>query len=182
MCHGSMSQVYLSILLALVSLISNDPLRYTVVGLTASLGVLYAVHLKRPSVQLNQLEDIVKQTEEIIQGAKLFSSRDFLSLTDSGVRLLEIKRSASMIKCRILNTDSSSWKKYRLLSRDIANCAVRTKKIRTAVQLIIEAEHQRKFTEDIDATEAVLTSAQFRPGVPLYQINACYCDHESYRV
>ncbi|KAJ6585435.1 hypothetical protein B0H19DRAFT_1250267 [Mycena capillaripes] len=150
----------------------NDTLRYAALGLVASLGLIYAMHLKRPSVQLGRLDAALKTTEAIIQEARAHCPRDFLSLTDARVRLLEIKRSTSMIQCRLLETNTFNWKKYRLLSRDIADCAKYAKKIRTTVQLIIEAERQRKFTEDINATEISLTSARYPgSGIPGYQAN-----------
>jgi hypothetical protein len=40
-----------------------------------------------------------------------------------------------MIQCRLLETETLGWKKYRLLSRDIAHCAMGVKKIRTTVQV-----------------------------------------------
>ncbi|KAJ7835505.1 hypothetical protein B0H13DRAFT_1913543 [Mycena leptocephala] len=132
--------------------------------LGSGLGLVYAINLKRPSVQLRQLEDTVKTTDEIIGNAKAHCPRDLLSLTEQGVRLLKIKRSASMIQCRILETDTLSWKRYRALSRDIGDCAKGVKKIRTTVQLIAEAERQRKFTEDINATGNILTCVR-SPGM-----------------
>ncbi|KAJ6585470.1 hypothetical protein B0H19DRAFT_1227885 [Mycena capillaripes] len=105
-----------SILLGSLSLIPNDRLRYTALGLVVGVGLIYVIQLKRLSVQLSQLEDMIKQTEETIRDAK----------------------------------------KYRLLSRDIADCAKGVKKIRTAVQLIVEAERQRQLTEDINAKETIL--------------------------
>lgn len=40
-----------------------------------------------------------------------------------------------MTQCRILESDTITWKKYRLLSRDIADCAESVKKVRTSVQV-----------------------------------------------
>ncbi|KAJ7835492.1 hypothetical protein B0H13DRAFT_1913529 [Mycena leptocephala] len=47
-------------------------------------------------------------------------------------------------------------RKYRALSRDIDDCAKVVRKIKTAVQLIVEAERQHKFAEDINATKLIL--------------------------
>lgn len=82
-------QLRSSILLGSLSLIPNDTLRYTALGLTTGLCLIYAINLKRPSVQLSQLEDAAKNTEEIIRDAKVVCSRDLLSLTEEGVRLLK---------------------------------------------------------------------------------------------
>ncbi|KAJ7921295.1 hypothetical protein B0H13DRAFT_1866897 [Mycena leptocephala] len=155
----NVAQLLPSMFIGSLSLIPNDTLRYSVL-LTAGLGLIYVLHLERPSVQLRQLDDTINKTEEIIQNAKALCSRDLLRLIAEGVRLLEIQRSASIIQCRILETNTFTWKKYRLLSRVIADCTKGVKKIRITVQLIVEAERQRKFTDDINATEAFLRSVQ----------------------
>ncbi|KAJ7141476.1 hypothetical protein C8R44DRAFT_974973 [Mycena epipterygia] len=175
--HDSLVSQLPSILLGSLSLISNDTLRYTLLVITACLTLFSIVHLKRPSTQLRQLEDMIKKTEEIIREAKSYCARDVLHLAEKGVRLLEVKRSASMIQCRILETDALTWTKYRVLSQDITDCAKIVKNIRIAVQLIVEAEHQRKFTEDINETESILTGvrspsrlgAVYQPNAHLHQ-------------
>jgi hypothetical protein len=48
-----------------------------------------SLYLERPSVQLSQLDDTIKKTEETIQDAKAVCSRDLLRLTAEGGRLLE---------------------------------------------------------------------------------------------
>jgi hypothetical protein len=70
-------------------LIPNGTLRYTALALTTGLCLIYAINLKRPSVQISQLEDTAKKTEEIIRDAKVVCLRDLLSLTEEGVRLLK---------------------------------------------------------------------------------------------
>ncbi|KAJ7490463.1 hypothetical protein FB451DRAFT_1552179, partial [Mycena latifolia] len=157
-----LSQLQSSMLLGALSLIPNNALRYTLLVISACLALLYAVHLKRPSDKLRQLEDIVQKTEEIIRDAKLYCARDFLSLAEMGVRLLEVKRSASMIKCRLLETTTLTWKKYRLFSRDISDCVKIVMNIQTTVELIVEAELQRRYTDDINETEIILR-ANVRP-------------------
>ncbi|KAJ7441422.1 hypothetical protein FB451DRAFT_1441280 [Mycena latifolia] len=151
------SQLQSSLLLGALSLIPNNALRYTLL-IAACAALFYVIHLKRPSTQLNQLEDTIQQTEEIIRDAKLHCPRDLLSLTEGGLRVLEVKRSASVMQCRLLETTTFTWKKYRILSRDISNCARHVEKIRTADQLIVEAERQRKYTDDINETQAMLAS------------------------
>ncbi|KAJ7141477.1 hypothetical protein C8R44DRAFT_867097 [Mycena epipterygia] len=148
------------ILLESLSLIPNHALRYTLLGITACLTLLYVVHLKRPPTQLRELEDVIKETEGIIRDAKLYCARDLLALAEKGVRLLEVKRSESMIQCRILEANTLTWNQYRVLSRDIVECVKTVKNIQTTVQLIVEAERQRKFTADINETETIVTSVQ----------------------
>ncbi|KAJ7606574.1 hypothetical protein DFH06DRAFT_1486818 [Mycena polygramma] len=162
MCDN-VPQLLSSILLGSLSLIPNDTLRLAALGLTGGLGLFYVIHVNGPSTQLSQLEDMAKKVDELIRYAKDRCPRDELGLTQEGVRLLEIKRSASTIRCNILESNALTWKKYRLVSRDIANCIKGVRKIRTAVQLIVEAERQRKFTEDIDAKETLLSGVRL-PG------------------
>ncbi|KAJ7133596.1 hypothetical protein C8R44DRAFT_730723 [Mycena epipterygia] len=181
MRDNHVSQLQSSILLATLSLIPNDALRYTLLLVTACLTLLYVIQFKRPSSQLRQLENTVKQTEEIIGDAKLYCPRDLLSLAEEGVRLLKVKRSASMIQCRMLEVDTLTWKKYRVLSRDIADCSNSIKKIQIAVQLILEAERQHKFTQGINETEPILAGARSPAGTSGFQTNASYLQ-QSYSV
>lgn len=88
MCNN-FSQLLSSILLGSLSLIPNDRFRYTALGVTAGLALIYAVHTKRPSVQLGQLENVIRKANEIIRDAKSFCPRDLLSLTTEGLRLVE---------------------------------------------------------------------------------------------
>ncbi|KAK7048731.1 hypothetical protein R3P38DRAFT_2871180 [Favolaschia claudopus] len=165
-----MSQLQSSLLLGALSLIPNDTLRYTAIGLAAGAGIGYAVHLKRPSIQLNRLEIFIKGTEEIILAAKGSCLRDVLSLAEESIKLLEVKRSASVIQCRILDVNRLTWKQYRILCRDIIQAVERVKRVRTTVQLIVEAERQRKFTEDIATTQTVLARTT-SPSVAGYSVS-----------
>lgn len=88
MCNN-FSQLLSSILLGSLSLIPNDRFRYTALGVAAGLALIYAVHMKRPSVQLGQLESVIWKADEIIRDAKSFCPRDLLSLTAEGLRLVE---------------------------------------------------------------------------------------------
>ncbi|KAJ7490576.1 hypothetical protein FB451DRAFT_622273 [Mycena latifolia] len=152
------TQLVVSILLAFLALIPDNTLRYVALGITVCLAVIYVISIKRPSTLLHQLKETIEATDEIIRRAKSQCPRDHLSLAQEGVRLLQIKRSASMITCRILETERLTWGKYWLFSRDIAQCIRSVKAIRTSVQLIIEAECQRKLAEDISETEGMLAT------------------------
>ncbi|KAJ7643730.1 hypothetical protein FB45DRAFT_1020548 [Roridomyces roridus] len=50
-----------------------------------------------------------------------------------------------------------TWKKYHLISKDIAIYAKDAKRIKAAVELIVEIERQRRLTEDINETETLLS-------------------------
>ncbi|KAJ7430997.1 hypothetical protein FB451DRAFT_1198474 [Mycena latifolia] len=48
-----------------------------------------------------------------------------------------------------------TWDKYRLFARDVAECTL-AKAIRTTARLIVEAERQRKLTEEISEAQLIL--------------------------
>ncbi|KAJ7490524.1 hypothetical protein FB451DRAFT_1361372 [Mycena latifolia] len=154
------AQLTVSILLWLMSFIPHTVLRYTLLAITTCLALLCTIRLKRPSTQLSHLEHIVQKTEGTILDAKSHCARDHANLLEKWAELLKVKRSASKIQSRMLETNTTTWTEYRLLSDDISDCAKSVKEIRTAVQLIVEAERQRKYTEDINKTEAILTSVR----------------------
>ncbi|KAJ7351293.1 hypothetical protein DFH08DRAFT_806020 [Mycena albidolilacea] len=57
-----------------------------------------------------------------------------------------VAKKASSIRCCILNSESESfsWNRFRMLSSDIRERTKDAKNICTAVELILEAERQRK--------------------------------------
>ncbi|KAJ7830198.1 hypothetical protein B0H13DRAFT_1916044 [Mycena leptocephala] len=121
-----------SLLLALVAAIPNHMLRYTALGL---LCLRHAIC--RPS-----------SLAVYAVPSTLFTWF---------VRQDEHERLA--IKCRILNSEETiQLEKFRMLSNDIAGCAKRVRNIRTAVLLILEAEHQRKLAADIKETQFILAA------------------------
>ncbi|KAJ7490631.1 hypothetical protein FB451DRAFT_1389399 [Mycena latifolia] len=65
------------------------PLRYTVLGITIFLAVIYAISVKHPSTQLHHLQKSLGTTEATIRTAKLQCPRDHLALKEQGVLLLE---------------------------------------------------------------------------------------------
>ncbi|KAF8140845.1 hypothetical protein K438DRAFT_1785310 [Mycena galopus ATCC 62051] len=148
-------------LLAVVAAIPNHTLRYTALCFFIAVAVLCSIHLRSPTTQIRLLAVLIDQTEEYIRRAMVQNPRSYLSLTDQMSHLLESTKTASSLKCRILNspTERLSWNKYWLLSGDIGECRKGIKKIRTAVQLILEAEHQRKLTDDILEIQFILTAS-----------------------
>ncbi|KAJ6623604.1 hypothetical protein B0H10DRAFT_2213291 [Mycena sp. CBHHK59/15] len=150
-----MSQLQSLILLVFLSLIPYNALRYTILGIGATIAMVYAVHTKRPSTLLRQLEDTIQEIEKLIHSAKLQCARDQFNLAAEVDR---IKLSVSEIRCCILESEHITWKKYRLLSKRILECKQDVRKIRITVQLTVEAERQRKYTEDIHETQTILTT------------------------
>ncbi|KAJ7868297.1 hypothetical protein B0H13DRAFT_1983961, partial [Mycena leptocephala] len=157
-------QLQSSILLGSLSLITNNTLRYACLGLATGISAIYVSYLMRPSMQLRLLEDTIQSTENAIIGAKAHCPRD-RNLMEQGVRLLEIKRSASTIRCRMLKMRGLAWRTYLCLSKEISDRKKDLMNIHTAVQLTVETELQRTYTEDIYETEAILLSAVRSPQV-----------------
>ncbi|KAJ7800504.1 hypothetical protein B0H13DRAFT_1932581 [Mycena leptocephala] len=159
--------ILLSLLFTIVAAIPNHAVRYTTLGLLLVLAALRAVQFRSPSTQLYHLAHLIDQTEDLIRHAMVQCPRDHFGLTEEMGRLLEANKSASLLKCRNLgsNGEQFNWNKYRHLCKDIAACAKRVRKIRTAVlrckieQCIVEVGHQRKLEGDIKETHFILTAA-----------------------
>ncbi|KAJ7113980.1 hypothetical protein C8R44DRAFT_984551 [Mycena epipterygia] len=151
-----------SILLVLLSLIPSNNVRYMVLGLGVSVAVLYAGHLKRPSMRIHHLAGTVSDTENNIKKAKSMCPRDHISLTEESVCLLKVRRSMCNIRCALLQMPRLGWtlniEHYWQLARDIYQCEKEMKRIQTAVQLIVEAECKRKYTNYIDETQAIVAN------------------------
>ncbi|KAJ7857493.1 hypothetical protein B0H14DRAFT_2578382 [Mycena olivaceomarginata] len=149
------------------------PSATTALGLLLAAAILCKIHLQPPSVQLSQLAVSLNHTEEYIQEATVEAHRSYSKLRDQRQCLCEVAKTASCIKCRILRSETKafSWKGFRSLSKDIGECITRfrslsneigecircVKDIRTDVELILEAERQRKLAGD--PTETPLTLA-----------------------
>ncbi|KAJ6585456.1 hypothetical protein B0H19DRAFT_1109727 [Mycena capillaripes] len=154
-------QLISSILLGSLSLIPNDGLRYGALASIIVFALVYNLYLNR-ATWLRQLEQDIQRTEEFVEQAKIkcVSPRDQLKLAQEWVRLLEIERSASEMRCRILEPGRLTWKQYSRIKRRVAECTSSVNDIRTAAQLILETERQRKLAEDIAETHSVLANAR----------------------
>ncbi|KAJ7160154.1 hypothetical protein C8R46DRAFT_1223650 [Mycena filopes] len=117
--------------------------------------MIYVVYLKRPSRQLHLLEDAIRAAEDTLTTVKVRCPRDVNGI-EQGVRLVEIKRSASVIRCRMLQM--AAWKTYWHLSREIYRCTTDITNLRIGVEacLSVEAELQRAYNEEIEEREALL--------------------------
>ena len=56
-------QLIASIILWSLSLIPNPALRYTALGITAVLALIYAIYLKHPATQLRRLQHTIRSEE-----------------------------------------------------------------------------------------------------------------------
>ncbi|KAJ7328258.1 hypothetical protein DFH08DRAFT_940580 [Mycena albidolilacea] len=166
------SEQLTSILLAVIALIPSHGVRYTALGLLLAAAILCKTHLQSPSRQLSQLAVSLNHTEEYIREAMVETPRSYSRLTDQMRRLFDVTNTASCIKCRILRSETKvfSWKGFRSLSKDtgeritrfrslsneIGECICCVKDIRTAVELILEAEHQRRLAGDLMEPQSAL--------------------------
>ncbi|KAJ7441624.1 hypothetical protein B0H11DRAFT_2292312 [Mycena galericulata] len=170
MCDTPFYQFQSSVALATLSLIPNDALRYALLAIAVCAAILHAIHLKCPSTQIYDLQTKIAHAEEVIQSARMYSARGIqVRVAEQYVQLLRVKRTTSMIHCRLLEENPYIWKKYRLLSGDIASCGQEVKRIRTVVQVMVEDERQRQYTEDINDAETMLCG--FRSPVVQHRAN-----------
>ncbi|KAJ7328279.1 hypothetical protein DFH08DRAFT_318743 [Mycena albidolilacea] len=148
---SSTSKQLTPLLLALIALIPSHGVRYTVLGLLLVAAALCKIHLQSPSMQLSRLEVALNHTEKYIQEATVEAPQIYSKLSDQRRRLLEVAKTASRIKCRILRSETKalSWKGLRSLFKDIVECMTRfrslfneigecmrcVKEIRTAVEV-----------------------------------------------
>ncbi|KAJ7143609.1 hypothetical protein C8R43DRAFT_1014766 [Mycena crocata] len=162
----SQLQSSIQVLLEILSLIPHHAIRYTALGLVVFVSIIYVVYVKHPTTQLRQLDAAIEKTLKTIEKAKGYC-RDRSSLLEESVKLMAIERSASKIHSRMLKCDLT-WNKYRHFSKDIAEHAEKVAQIGTSVQLTIEAEHQRRCTQEINETMAILASIT-PPGQQVFQ-------------
>ncbi|KAJ7835617.1 hypothetical protein B0H13DRAFT_2369221 [Mycena leptocephala] len=115
--------------------------------------------------------------EEIIQNAKGLCSQDLLSLTTEGNSTLGVHDPMPHPGNEYLHLEEipTALERHRRLRE-------RREKIRITVQvqLIVEAERQRKFTDDINATEAFLRSVQCCRHAPGHHPDVSYIPQQSY--
>ncbi|KAJ7213963.1 hypothetical protein GGX14DRAFT_444706 [Mycena pura] len=163
------SHLLCSLLLASISLIPNHAIRLAALAVSLAMGLVYIMYVKYPSTQLAQLEAIIEKTEQAIQDAGAYCCMDPFILAEANLRLLEVKFSASSIRCHIPESRASIWKKYYRLSREIYACTQVISKVLIAVQLIVEANHQRKYAADIHAARTALADDHhlYRTGTAL---------------
>ncbi|KAF7364746.1 hypothetical protein MVEN_00344500 [Mycena venus] len=156
------SHALIYLVLVIVAAIPNHTLRYIGLALIIVLILFCTIQLRSPSTQLHHLATVIDDTDVLIRHAMARCPRDYFTLTEQMGRLLEASKSASLIKCRILNSQNEglSWNKYRVLAKDIEECRKRVKSICTEVKLIMEAELQHKLENDIKQTQFILASSQ----------------------
>ncbi|KAJ7213976.1 hypothetical protein GGX14DRAFT_392749 [Mycena pura] len=150
------TQLLSSLLLASICLIPNRTIRLAALAVSLVMAFIHAIYLKYPSTQLAQLEAIIDKTEHVIQDAEAHCRTGSFILAEANLRLLEVKCSASVIRCHILESRTFMWKNYYQLSRDISACAQVISKALITVQLIMEADQQHKYAVDIQATQTAL--------------------------
>ncbi|KAJ7824336.1 hypothetical protein B0H14DRAFT_3469466 [Mycena olivaceomarginata] len=136
------SELLSSLLLGFVALIPNHTFRYTVLATLA--GSRHRL-LNPPQ----------------ISDARWYSPPKLFHLAEQMRRLHEVAKKASSVKCHILKSESESfsWNRFRALSSDIGECTKNAENICTAVELILEAERQRKLAYDIMEIQFALTAA-----------------------
>ncbi|KAJ6461350.1 hypothetical protein C8R45DRAFT_1028128 [Mycena sanguinolenta] len=145
------------VILAAISLIPFN--RYILVlGL-----VLYAADRHRPSNKLGSLQASIDSVEKTLESA---NTRNYAELMDVRSEFSEIKLSTSNIKYQLLETRHvSTWnelKEYvrntKEMRQSINGCKKKVEEIRTSILRLIEVEHQRKLSEDIQTSREITFS------------------------
>ncbi|KAJ7878266.1 hypothetical protein B0H13DRAFT_1892728 [Mycena leptocephala] len=150
-----------SLLLAFVATIPNHTLRYTALGFFFG---LFIKPKKLSGARWHSAPEIISA----LQKKWVDCSSNFQPVSpvfNADQRNNRANKITSLIKCRILDSDGEqfSWNKFRMLSKDIATCAMRVRSIRTVVLLMVEAEHQRKLTADTKEAEFILAARPLHP-------------------
>jgi uncharacterized protein (DUF58 family) len=83
------SELLSSLLLGFVALIPNHALRYTALGLSLALAIIFSTHLKSPRTQLGRLAVFIDQLEENIRRTMVHTPRHHSSLVEQMWRLHE---------------------------------------------------------------------------------------------
>ncbi|KAJ7704105.1 hypothetical protein B0H17DRAFT_1194014 [Mycena rosella] len=149
-------------------MVPGNTSRYINLGLASASLTIYAVHHYSPSQRLLRLEDTITATEEILEGAKLDCARDHMTLMERGRRLLEYGKTIGVQNPDPdLEVHDKTWEEYfqaiKEIMEEISKCAKDVKGIQTSTLLTIEAERQRKFSEGIAESHAVLNAVVRSP-------------------
>ncbi|KAF8215138.1 hypothetical protein K438DRAFT_1749219 [Mycena galopus ATCC 62051] len=165
-----MSSYLLTSLLALVAAVPNNTIRYSALGLIVCSNALCSIHFKSTTAQSHKLATIIDETEELLRRTMALRPREYIDLAEQMSQLLEAKKNASSIKCRIL-TSEGGWlnrNEYHVLSNEIAACAKRVQNIRTEAEAMFPGYHWREiswFFPNLDLTARIRGSPQReRPG------------------
>ncbi|KAF7335203.1 hypothetical protein MSAN_02353600 [Mycena sanguinolenta] len=158
----------ISIILGAISLIPYN--RYILWSLGSASLALYAADRQRPSNKLGQLEASIDSVGETLKLAKASCMRNHVELMDVTIEFHEIKFSVSTIKYRLLETRTvSTWstlKDYvwntKEIWKSINRCGKKVKQIGNSIERIREAEHQREFSQEIQASREIISSLMHR--------------------
>ncbi|KAJ7493477.1 hypothetical protein FB451DRAFT_1550965 [Mycena latifolia] len=148
-----------SIVFGALSLVPGNTFRYIGLGLASASLTVYAVHHQGPSQKLARLEGTVKDTEEIMEQAKLDCLRNGVELMDRETRLLHVKLSVSKIKSQMLEARDTPWNEYfqKIIGiwQSIDKGEKDIKQIQTSTLLTIEGERQRRLSEGIKESREI---------------------------
>ena len=73
----------------IISLIPNNVVRYVGLALLSAWFMIFSVRRQHPPARMEQLENSIKKTEEILEHARLNYARKHLDLADERSRLLQ---------------------------------------------------------------------------------------------
>ncbi|KAJ6585437.1 hypothetical protein B0H19DRAFT_1250269 [Mycena capillaripes] len=156
-----MSDVPSSLIFAVISLIPANATRYIALGVATFISCVTYLRVASPHIRLDRLDLALNTTTELLKITQLECALDQLALRQQGLRLLEAKLSASLLRSRAQQLGELHWYKYLegmwTLWHDIGPCERTVTEVRTVILLTIEAERQRKCKREIYDYEAQMT-------------------------
>ncbi|KAJ7326259.1 hypothetical protein DFH08DRAFT_885212 [Mycena albidolilacea] len=137
----------------LIPFIPNAALRYMTLGITLVTLVVYFLHRNTLGSRFGELQDSMREMEELFGTAADECNRDPYFLAETGLELATLRYRVSTIRTRSLSRKSVPWKKYLSYLRDIVRCIKDChqdlKELRWSTSLALESSRQDKYLEDL---------------------------------
>ncbi|KAJ7607558.1 hypothetical protein FB45DRAFT_947911 [Roridomyces roridus] len=145
------------------SILPQAVLSYTGISIVLALAIFYMAYRQIPSEKLARLTSQMGVDEKLLDEAKTRCPRTMRGLLELEERLLQVKRTASEVKIRLLKAEEEEvWKDYlqtiREVMQTISDCRIDMKEIRTDILVIMEEETQRKLSEGVNKTRVTLAT------------------------
>ncbi|KAJ7777935.1 hypothetical protein DFH07DRAFT_796723 [Mycena maculata] len=137
----------------LAALVPNGIQRGIVLGLAGLYFGGFVVLPNIPSVRMKKLEKHINETVELHAIAIREVDTNPRFVTETSLRLAQIRISESVLRSRMLGARDITWTEYiehiRCLSFHIGECQREVRDVRTAILTTLESNRQRRYKEDI---------------------------------
>ncbi|KAJ7507371.1 hypothetical protein B0H11DRAFT_201745 [Mycena galericulata] len=150
----------------LVALVSNGIQRGIILGLAGAYIGWLVLRLNLPNVRMQKLEKYIEDTIEIHATAVRELERDPRFVTETGLRLAQVKLYESVLRSKQISGKDIGWKGYlkhlRCLSFHIGECQREVQNVRTLILATLESSRQRGYKEDIIQRQTTLDTMYLR--------------------